>query len=512
MSKEYLLPVFSAILLVFSFPPFDLYPLAWFAFLPLLWAIKDTTPQVSFRQGFVTGSIFFLGILYWIVYAVVHYGGLSLIEGLFLLCLLITYLALYFGIFCYAIKQLDLMGHPAFPWLASAFWVGLEYIRGHFLTGFPWELLGDSQYKWLSFIQMADIGGIYLLSFFVMLGNTCIFQCIFPKRTKLAYLNLLFLFLLFGLGLFYGYNRLAFWEKKLAVTPQLKVAVIQGNIDQAHKWDPDYQETTIKTYEFLTRAACEKNPELIIWPETALPFYFQLESPYREQILELARGIHKPLLVGSPAYEMAQTEIKYFNRAYLINKAGVITGYYDKIHLVPFGEYIPCRKLLSFLPLIKNGPVDFSPGKLTLPLTLRPGVSFGVLICFEGIFPKISRQLVRRQADLLVNITNDAWFGYTSAPYQHLSMLVLRAVENRRAIARAANTGFSAFIDPTGRIIKKTKLFKTTYLTAKLPLVKDNTIYTMCGDTLAFGCLCVMFFMLGIYMGRRFLWKKLKKA
>ncbi|MCD6319631.1 MAG: apolipoprotein N-acyltransferase [Candidatus Desulfofervidaceae bacterium] len=511
MSKGYLFPVFSAILLVFSFPPFDLYPLAWFAFLPLLWAIKDATPQVSFLRGIITGSLFFLGILYWTLYAMVDYGGLSLLWGLCLLCLLVTYLALYFGIFCYTIKQLALIENPVFPWFASIFWVGLEYVRGHFLTGFPWELLGDSQYKWLHFIQMADIGGVYLLSFFVILGNACLFQCLFQK-TKVAYLNLLILLLLLGLGLLYGHNRLAFWGKKLANNPQLKIAVIQGNIDQAHKWDPVYQEATIKIYETLTKAASRQKPDLVIWPETALPFYLQLESPYRKQILKLARGTNSSLLVGSPAYEMTQTEVKYYNRAYLINKKGIIISHYDKTHLVPFGEYVPCRKLFSFIPMLANNPGDFSPGKSEMPLRFQPGVSFGVLICFECIFPEISQKLVKRQANFLVNITNDAWFGYTSAPYQHLSMLVLRAVENRRAIARAANTGISAFIDPTGQIFKKTKLFTPAYLVGKLPLIKVKTVYTMYGDTLAFGCLCGMFILSGIYVGRRFLWKKLKKV
>jgi len=499
MSKKYLFPVLSAILLVFSFPPFDLYPLAWFAFLPLFWAIKDTSPQVSFYQGIITGSVFFLGILYWILYAMAYYGGLPLIGGLCLLCLLIIYLALYFGVFCYAINQLGLMENPAFPWLASALWVSLEYIRGHFLTGFPWELLADSQYKWLTFIQMADIGGIYLLSFLVMLGNACIFQSLY-KKTKLAYFNMAIFCLLFAMGLFYGHNRLVFWEKEIPAIPQLKVAVIQGNIDQAHKWDPEYQETTIKVYKSLTVTASHKNPELIIWPETALPFYFQLKSPYQKQILELAREINTSMLVGSPAYEMNQAGIKYFNRAYLINKTGKIAGYYDKIHLVPFGEYIPCRRFLSFLPLVANNPGDFSPGKGEIPLYLQPSISFGVLICFEGIFPEISRSFIKRQAAFLVNITNDAWFGYTSAPYQHLSMLVLRAVENRRSIARAANTGFSVFIDPTGQIIKRTKLFTPAYLVTKLPLVRDKTIYTIYGDILAFGCLCVMFILVGIHI------------
>lgn len=508
MLKKYFLSFCTGFLLIFSFPPFAFYPLAWIAFLPLFGAIREIPPSYAFRMGLFSGCVFFLGILYWTVHAMVCYGGVSWPLSLLALFLLVFYLALYFGIFSYFIKIFSIEFSPI---LIASLWVSLEYIRAHFLTGFPWELLGDSQYNWLSFIQVADIGGVYLLSFLVMWGNASFFQCL-KERNKQSYFGLFILGICLGTILFYGQNRLSFWEKQCLISPKkINIGVIQGNIDQNQKWEPAFQATTVKIYEHLSRQAIKNHPELLIWPETALPFYFQEKSPWQEQVLTLARDLKTPILTGSPAYETRAEGIKYFNRAYLINEQGKITGYYDKVHLVPFGEYIPLRKWLPFLSAIAVTVGDFSSGKEIMPLSLTGHYSFGVLICFESIFPELSRELVQKQAHFLVNITNDAWFGRTSAPYQHLAMLVLRAVENRRAIARAANTGFSAFIEPTGKIIKQTKLFEQSYIIANLPLIENKAFYTNHGDILVFFCFCVIFILAIKTVKRGSKWRKLVK-
>ncbi len=509
MWKRSLFSFFSAGLLILSFPSFDLYLLAWVAFLPLFWSIKEISAFSAFQQGFGAGMAFFLGLLYWLLHAMTIYGHLSFLFSLGLLILLVIYLALYLGAFCYLIVWLELFEHVLFPWLTGMLWVALEYLRGHLLTGFPWELLGNSQYKWLSFIQVADIGGIYLLSFFVMTANACLFLCL-EKRNKVAFLNLaVFLgVLLAALG--YGWHQLHFWETKIKHLPHLKVGLIQGNIDESKKWDPAFQTATLKIYTELSLKAGEQKPDLLIWPETALPFYFQQPSAYRQFILNLVKQINIPLLVGSPAYKMTSQNVQYFNRAYLISKKGEVVDYYDKVHLVPFGEYVPCRRLLKFLPAVAAQEGDFSPGKRLRPLILKGKIPFGVLICFEGIFPEISRQLVQEGASFLVNITNDAWFGRTSAPYQHLSMLVLRAIENRRGIARCANTGFSAYILPTGEINQRSKLFKPEFLIGTLPLVEEKTFYARHGDVLAYFCMCGI--LIYIFLKGRQKWKKSKSV
>jgi apolipoprotein N-acyltransferase len=509
MWKRSLFSLFSAGLLVLSFPAFDIYPLAWVAFLPLFWSIKGISAFSAFQQGFGAGMVFFLGLLYWLLHAMTVYGHLSFLFSICLLMLLIIYLAFYLGVFCYLIVRLELFECVFFPWLTGMLWVALEYLRGHLLTGFPWEHLGDSQYRWLSFIQGADIGGVYLLSFLIMTANACLFLCL-EKKNKTAFFNAAFFLGLFLALLSYGHYKLRFWETKIKHLPHLKIALIQGNIDESKKWDPAFQTATLKTYAELSLKAAAQKPDLLVWPETALPFYFQQPSPFREFVLNLVKQINVPLLTGSPAYEITSQKVKYFNRAYFINKKGRVVDYYDKVHLVPFGEYVPCRCLLKFLPAIAAQQGDFFPGNCLKPLILKKKIPFGVLICFEGIFSEISRQLVQKEASFLVNITNDAWFGRTSAPYQHFSMLVLRAVENRRGIARCANTGFSAFILPTGKITQRSELFKPEVLIGTLPLVEEKTFYMLHGDILAYLCLCGIF--INILLKRRGRWKKSKSV
>ncbi len=503
---KYGLAFLTGIFLTLSFPPFKYYALAWVAFVPLFWALSKVNLSTAFNLGLLCGTVHYFGLLYWIVYATVKYGGLSYPSGILLLVLLVIYLSLYFALFSAFVQQLNRESW-LFPIVTSAIWVGLEYARSHFLTGFPWELLGDSQYRWPTFIQIADIGGIYLLSFLVMLGNTIFFQLIcFPKRRLLRAISLL---IIMSSVLYYGERQLKNWAALMASLPKINLAVVQGNIDQSYKWDKAFQEETIQIYEGLTKQAAKMPPEIIIWPETAIPFYFQEPSIYQSRILNLSKHIKIPLLVGSPAYALDGNSVKYFNRAYLINFEGEIVSYYDKNHLVPFGEYVPYRRLLFFLPHLVSVIGDFSTG------VIKPLLGFkyplGVLICFEGIFPELSTKLVKNGALLLINITNDAWFGKTSAPYQHLSMLAIRAVENRRSIARSANTGFSAFIKPTGEIINRSSLFVKGYFCEKLPIFKGRTFYTKYGDILAILCLCVMLIYSFLVL-RRLLWRKSKKG
>ena len=505
MSK-YALAFLTGSLLVLIFPPFKFYSLAWIAFIPLFFALTNVGLSKAFNLGLFCGAVQYIGLLYWIVYATVKYGGLSYLSGIFLLVLLVTYLSLYFALFSLFVQGMDKKSW-LFPITASAVWVGLEYVRANFLTGFPWELLGYSQYKWLKFIQIADIGGVYLLSFLLMLANATFFQFIYTPKKGIV--GIAFLLLIMGGVLSYGKREINNLSMLMASQPKIKLAVIQGNIDQSQKWKKAFQERTIEIYEGLTKEAAKRRPEIIIWPETAIPFYFQEPSLYQKRILNLIKQIKIPLLLGSPAYKSKEGTVKYFNRAYLVNFEGKIVSYYDKVHLVPFGEYIPCRRLLSFLPNVVNIIGDFSPGTIKLLSGFR--YPLGVLICFEGIFPELSRKLVRQGALLLVNITNDAWFGRTSAPYQHLSMLAIRAVENRRGIARSANTGFSAFIKPTGEIINRSSLFTSGYFCEELPILKERTFYTKHGDILAISCLCVIFIECFWKLGG-LLWKKLKKV
>jgi apolipoprotein N-acyltransferase len=268
---------------------------------------------------------------------------------------------------------------------------------------------------------------------------------------------------------------------------EYQVALIQGNIRQDLKWEPRFQEETLKIYSHLTLQAKPLQPDLIIWPETAAPFFFQNAYPFQGRILELAHQMKAPLLFGAPAFDRHNSRIDHFNSAFLISPEKRILGRYDKIHLVPFGEYAPLSGVLGFTRDIIGAMGDFTSGEEVKTLSL-PWASFGVLICYEAIFPDLTRQFVDRGATLLVNITNDAWFGKTSAPFQHLSMVTLRAVENRVPIVRAANTGITALIDSSGRVVRSTDLFTRDVLSGKIKINPSSTFYTRWGDLFSYLC------------------------
>jgi apolipoprotein N-acyltransferase len=281
--------------------------------------------------------------------------------------------------------------------------------------------------------------------------------------------------------------------------------VVQANIDQSVKWDPAYQEKTIDTYTRLTRSTRPFDPDLIVWPETAVPFFFQENARFSPHIISLAKTSRAVLVFGSPAYERGQGMVRYFNRAYMIVPETRDIVHYDKIHLVPFGEYVPFRQYLPFIRQLVAAAGNFASGEKLEPLKAGD-VSAGVLICFEAIFPELARGLSREGADLFVNITNDAWFGKTSAPFQHLGMAVFRSIENRRSMIRAANTGFSAFIEPTGVIRSKSDLFVETVLTDQTAVgAFPLTVYTRFGDLFAVTALIIAsgHFLCALWLKRR---------
>lgn len=281
-------------------------------------------------------------------------------------------------------------------------------------------------------------------------------------------------------------------------------AVIQGNIDQSVKWDPLYQKSTLDIYHSLSVRVPPSVPGMIIWPETAMPFYFQDTDQRHREITQITRKTGNWLLFGGPGYRMNDKGmISYSNSAFLLSPTGELAGRYDKVHLVPYGEYVPLRKLFPFISKLAVGVGDFQAGNGFSPLSLDDNHKVGVLICYEGIFPESGRAYKKLGAKLLVNITNDAWFGKTSAPYQHLSMTVFRAVENRLFLIRAANTGISAIIDPVGRITHRTGLFERTTLSGSVKFLDEKTCYTLYGDIFVYVCFISLLVIFFISMKRR---------
>jgi apolipoprotein N-acyltransferase len=500
--KDLLLSLLSGVLLILSFPNFDLEFLAWFAFVPLLYAIHGKTPLRAFTLGFLTGLISYLGIIYWIIVAVHTYGNVPLLVSAVILLLLVGYLSLFTGTFGFLTRVVPLSSGIQTILFFPILWTALEYLRSFLLTGFPWANLGYSQYLNLPFIQMADMTGPYGPSFVILLVNTTLFWILlqwinktFPVREVVVTL-----FVLLS-AMIYGYLKMGMIDQQMLRQPSLKVALIQGNIDQSVKWEESFQKETLKIYEKLSLKAAEQRPDLIIWPETATPFFFQQAREYQPMVLDIPNKTNAFLLFGSPSFKGERGKVNYYNSAYLASPAKEITGRYDKIHLVPYGEYVPLGEILS-LGSLGEGIGNFKSGKVIYNFSIPQG-KFGVLICFEIIFPDLCRRFVKSGADFLVTITNDAWFGRTSAPYQHFTMTVFRAVENRVFIARAANTGITGFIDPRGRIIQKGEIFVEEAMNGTIRLSKKKTIYTRYGDVFAWVCSGLSLLLLGYALSQK---------
>jgi apolipoprotein N-acyltransferase len=493
-----ILAVSAGLLMTASFPKADLGELAWVAFIPLFYAIKGASPRRSFKLGFLTGIVHYGTLLYWIVGVINHYGHVPTVLSLIIFMLLIFYLSLYPGLFSAAVSQLRARSFP-FYLTAPLFWVALEYVRSFLLSGFPWENLGYSQYDQLRLIQISDILGVYGLSALIMAVNGVLFEfsnSVRRNRTTI-WIPLAATGLVLGGFLIYGTWRIEKTDKTAGDAPKRTVAMAQGNVDQSVKWLPSFQRETLRRYATLSRDALKTSPDLIVWPETALPFYFLDNEDLTVQVLELVRNSAVYFVLGSPSFLRSEHGIRYYNSAYLVDPTGKVVGKYDKVHLVPYGEYVPLKRFFPFLGKIVEAVGDFDSGEKGQVLSWD-NEKIGMLICFESIFPELARAMVSNGAQLLINITNDAWFGRSSAPYQHLSMVVFRAVENHLAVARAANTGISAYIDPVGRLLDQTPLFEEAMRSRTLPVMSHKTFYARHGDIFAIGC---VFVCLVLWMG-----------
>jgi apolipoprotein N-acyltransferase len=484
ITKQAGLAGLSGLMLTASFPSLNLEWMAWISFIPLFIALYDQSARNAFLLGLITGLCHYGTLLYWVVVALSHYGGIPVIPSLAVLLLLVIYLALYpalFAVFFIRIRHLRMSSI-----LGAGMWVSLEYARAHLLTGFPWCLLGYSQFLRLPLIQIADITGVYGISFLVMLTNVVLYKLLLYwlyERKRFLTAEVAILASMIGGTLLYGYYHVGQIPQSGGGEKTIRVAIAQGTIDQSVKWDEEFQYKTVAIYSALSQQSAPFRPHLIIWPETAVPFFFQDSGRLAELVRGVALRTNAGLLFGSPAYEAAGDTLSYYNRVYLLHGDGH-HEYYDKVHLLPFGEYVPLQRFLPFVHRLVPAAGDFTPGKKLQPLSSNHFL-IGPLICYEAIFPQLSRELARKGAELLVNVTNDAWFGRTSAPHQHVSMAVLRCVETRLPMARAANTGVSAVILSNGKIVKQSGLFTRELLTYALGVEQQKTFYSQYGDFFA---------------------------
>jgi apolipoprotein N-acyltransferase len=501
--NDIMLALGSGWLLILSFPKFGTGLLAWVSLMPLFYALRgEKTLRQGLLLGLITGLTAQVGIMYWITHVVVNYGYLPYPVGIAAMLLLSAYLSLYTGLFSAAVVYFRKKEVPI--WIAAPLlWTCLEFAKSHLLTGFPWENLGYSQYLHLPLIQIADIAGVYGVTFFIVLINAMIYEILFVAGSK----KMLLAKILVGVGIFlmiYGYGIFRIQEVGRQMTAATKVAVriVQGNIDQSVKWDPQYQRETIDIHTSLSMPDKPSKPDLIVWPETAFPAFFQDVNDLHRTVVGFVKQSRSWLLFGSPTYDRQEKNITLFNSAFLLSPEGTIMERYNKVHLVPYGEYVPLRQFFPFINKLVEGIGDFGTGPGYRPLTFGP-YRMGVLICYEGIFPEAARTYKREGADFLVNLTNDAWFGRTSAPYQHLSMTAFRAVENRLDVVRAANTGISAFIDATGKMTSTSVLFEKAFLDGKVHINKGRTFYANQGDVFIYICFLILMIMSAVITLRR---------
>lgn len=496
----------SGILLFLSFPKFGSTFVAWVALIPLLYTLHNTKSWFdAFSKGFLSGITANALIFYWIVYVVVNYGYLPYFAGISAMLLLSAYLGMYIATFAAGVFYFQKINIPLII-AAPLLWTSLEYAKSNLLTGFPWANLAYSQYQNIYFIQILDIIGPYGITFLIVMVNVVLFntlQHIIYKNKAYTFLKEIFVVsILFLIIYAYGFWCVNNIETKMKVSASLEAAIAQGNFEQDIKWNPSYQWDTINTYKALSLDKRLEGSKLIVWPETATPFYFQDVNYLHREVINTAKASNSWMLIGSPSYLKKSNKISYMNSAFIISPEGNIEGRYDKVHLVPYGEYVPLRKYFPFIDKLVEGVGDFSPGDGFHPLLMN-NHKVGILICYEGIFPYASRIYKKAGTQLLVNITNDAWFGKTSAPYQHLSMTVFRAVENRLYVVRAANTGISAFIDPLGRIVSSTNLFERTVLRETIKFMDIRTVYEINGDYFVYMCILLLAIMIVKYEKRR---------
>jgi apolipoprotein N-acyltransferase len=501
--KNLALALLSGILLAIAFPTFEFHLLIWVALVPLFFALRGKTSKDGFWLGGITGIVFFTGTVSWVTNSVHSYGGIPLIPASLITLLLCAYLAFYLAIFGAASSQFK-KNYPAiFFLIMPALWTALELARTYVFSGFPWSLLGYSQYRVLPIIQFADITGVYGVSFLIVLVNASIADFLMDRR---KYVGLIASLMIVLLVLTYGSAKLNKPENGAGMT----IAVIQGNIEQDKKWDPSYQAETISVYKRLTRTAITHRPDLVIWPETATPFYFtgarENDRKLTSDLMTFVKQNQVALLFGSPTFEITPDRtILGRNSVFLLSPEGAIVGTYHKMHLVPFGEYVPLKKVFFFVDKLVAAIGDFQAGDdyAVMPIPVEKpdqqrSAMLGTVICYEIIFPDLVRHFVKHGASIIATVTNDAWFGVSAAPYQHFSMAVFRAVENRVPVARAANTGISGFIDSKGHILQTSKIFTACYLTHAIRPGTEKTFYTSYGDLFSYACLVFCVLMLAL--------------
>ena len=471
--------------------------LAWISYIPMFYILKGVEPKKGFWLGLIGGIVYFSIVLYWLDIAMTVFGNMPQYLAIPALSLLIMYCALYWGLWGYVSTYISRSIGIDFSIVAPIVFVSLEFIRNYLLSGFPWGNIAYSQYKNLVFIQIASLGGIYLVEYVILLINAVLerwFRFFFDRKEKRPVRYSVVLLVILSFVYIYGLIRASIVNTEMIDSQKIKASLLQGNIDQGiKKRSSQYQGTILSNYLDLIERSKEFGPDIVIWPEAAFPLSLPDEMTSFANPDRLLNADTFPFvqIVGVSTYYYSQGKRLLHNGAFILDENLDVVGRYYKSHLVPFGEYVPLG-----IPVEKfvSGVGTFVPGEEVKPVEVvhnGKSIKAGILICYEGIFPEISREQTRKGANILVNLTNDAWYGISSAPYQHLSMYVFRAIENGRYILRVANTGVTAFINPYGKITSQIEIFERAILNDEVSLIDGLTVYTIIGDVFAILCLLI---------------------
>jgi apolipoprotein N-acyltransferase len=441
--------------------------------------------------GLLTGAVYFGGTLYWLVGTMTTFGGLATPLAAFAAAMLVSYLSLFPATFAWMQSRLFRAMGPTALLLAPFVWVATEMGRTYLWDGFPWELLGYSQVTVLPIAQLASVIGVYGLSAFVAAVSAAAAYAALEQRPRRWGMGGATAALVLVCAV-WGVARVRAQTLTKQGSP-IRVAVLQGNVpqeqkDEAYRGDRALMDAIATRYIDMTREAIGRGAHFILWPESSTPYYYEQDVVRGDAVRRLAREANVTILLGSDQVEPIRpvatgkpADARYYNAAFLVRPDGSTGAIYRKIHLVPFGEYVPLKRLLFFVGPLVEAVADFSAGRDPVLLPVA-GHTASTAICYEVIYSSLMRSFVVRGSELLTTITNDAWYGWSSAAYQHWDQASMRAIEEGRYLARAANTGISGFVDPYGRVLQKSNMFQSAVMVDDLRFITARTIYSRIGD------------------------------
>ena len=445
--------------------------------------VPGQPPLRAFLLGLTSGFVYFIGTIYWTGTVVRTFGGLAAPVALLAAMLLAAYMALFPALAALITSRLVNRGGASGLLFAPAAWVATEFFRGYLFGGFPWVPLGNSQVTVLPVAQLASVLGVYGLSGLVSFVSAALAYALLTTGRQRA-TAVASMVVVLGAVAGWGTWRIADGSLTREGTP-IRVGLVQGNIPQDQKWQSGEARRIFTTYIAMTRDVVKRGAQFVMWPESSTPFMFEEDEAGESALRALARETGVPMLFGSDQVDRSRNPLRMYNSAFMVTQAGQTAAVYRKIHLVPFGEYIPFRGVASFVSPLVDSLGEFAPGESMVMLPVGPHL-ISTAICYEVVYPSLIRQAVEGGSQLLTTITNDAWYGESSAPFQHFAMASMRAIEQGRYLARAANTGISGVVDPYGRVVRQSAIFEQVGLVEEVRFLTSHTVYATIGDAIAY--------------------------